>query len=104
MNSNEIVNMFFDELRKYNLTNYKTLEKADLSAPNPIIHKAFSSVITRYFIFCEKHDEIPQPRKRILYFQLKLDVLASYFVEYPEGDLASLKDFQSILREHKTVA
>ena len=60
MNSNctDVSKLFFDDLKRYNLTNFRTLEKADLSESNPIVHKAFSSVVTRYFIFCEKHPEI----------------------------------------------
>ena len=98
MNSRELTHMFFKELKKYNLTNFKTLERADLQESNPIVHKAFSSVVTRYFIFCERHPEISDIDKRILYFKLKIDMIASYFSDYPESNTDILKAFQSELR------
>ena len=96
----DIVKLFFSELKKYNLTIFRTLEKADLSESNPIIHKAFSSVVTRYFIFCEMHPELLDVDKRVLYFKLKIDMLSKYFAEYPDGELDALKAFQSELRNY----
>ena len=46
---------FFSELKKYNYTNYMDLKRADLTQDNAKVHKAFSSTVTRYFIFREKH-------------------------------------------------
>ena len=99
-NSSELTQQFFRDLKRYNLTNFKTLEKADLSESNPIIHKAFSSVVTRYFIFCERHPEISDMDKRILFFKLKVDMIAKYFADYPSSNVAYLKAFQLKLRNY----
>ena len=99
-NHKDITKLFFQDLKKYNLTNFKTLEKADLSESNPIVHKAFSSVVTRYFIFCERHPELSDTEKRILYFKLKIDMISKYFSEYPDADINSLKAFQIELRDY----
>lgn len=98
MSSNELSNLFFSDLKKYNLTNYKTLERADLSDSNPIVHKAFSSAITRYFIFCERHPEISEADKKLLYYMVKVDMVARYFSEYPDADIDCLRQFQDELR------
>lgn len=99
-NHKNVTRLFFQDLKKYNLTNFKTLEKADLSESNPIVHKAFSSVVTRYFIFCERHPELSDTEKRVLYFKLKIDMISRYFSEYPDADLDSLKAFQLELRDY----
>lgn len=96
----DVVRLFFSELKKYNLTNFRTLEKADLSECNPIVHKAFSSVVTRYFIFCEMHPELSDVEKRLLYFKLKIDMISKYFSEYPDCKLDALKAFQLELRNY----
>ena len=89
------------------LSNFKTLEKADLheDGDSPMVRKAFSSVITRYFIFREKHPEITDEENKILYFKLGLDLVAKYFSEYPETTTDNLVGFQVVLRnyvkEHK---
>jgi hypothetical protein len=45
---------FFTELKHYNSTNFKTLRTADLDGTiDTTIRKAFSSVITRYFILTD---------------------------------------------------
>ena len=72
----ELTHLFFKELKQYNQPNFRTIQKADLTEDNPVIHKAFSSVVTRYFIFCEKHTEITDTDKRILYFKLKIDMIS----------------------------
>ena len=92
--------LFFKDLRSYNSTNFRTIEKADLSSDNPTVHKAFSSVVTRYFIFSERHPEISDSDRRILYFKLKIDMIARYFSEYPDVDTELLKPFQIELRQH----
>lgn len=99
-NHNQLVSTFFRDLKKYNLTNYKTLERADLSDSNPIIHKAFSSAITRYFIFCERHPEISETDKKMLYYMVKIDMVAKYFSEYPDADIDCLRQFQSELKSN----
>lgn len=106
MTTNELINVFFGDLKKYNTSNFKTLEKADLSkdGDSPMVRKAFSSVITRYFIFREKHPEISDEENKILYFKLKLDLVAKYFSEYPETSTDNLVAFQielkNYVREH----
>lgn len=101
----ELTNLFFRDLKSYNSTNFKTIEKADLSKESPVVHKAFSSAITRYFIFRERHPEITDVENKILYFKLKLDQVAKYFSEYPETSTDNLVGFQVELRayvkEHK---
>ena len=106
----ELTNLFFRELKSYNSSNFKTLEKADLSdgGDDPVVHKAFSSVLTRYFIFREKHPEITDVENKVLYFKLKLDQVAKYFSEYPDTSTDNLVGFQVELRayvkEHKESA
>ncbi len=91
-------NIFFSELKQYNSTNFKALHTAELSIADPSVIKAFSSVITRYFIFCEKHPEISVIDKRILYFQLKIDMIARFFANYPDTNTDDLIAFQTELR------
>ena len=98
--SNELVQLFFHDLKQYNATNFKTLAKADLSVHDAMVHKAFSSVITRYFIFKERHTEITEAEHNILYFKLKLDLIARYFTEYPDTTTDNLIAFQLELRNY----
>ena len=102
MTTNELISVFFSDLKKYNSSNFKTLEKADLTkdGDSPMVRKAFSSVITRYFIFREKHPEISDEENKILYFKLKLDLVAKYFSEYPETSTDNLVAFQIELRNY----
>lgn len=95
---NQISHQFFRDLKQYNNTNFKALHTADLSEIKPEDAKAFSSVITRYFIFCEKHPEFSETDKRLLYYQLKLDMIARYFSGYPSSDPVDLVAFQTELR------
>ena len=100
----ELENMFFRELKQYNSTNFKTLLtadlSADLSADDAKAHKSFSSVITRYFIFREKHkDDLTVSELNQLYFELKLDLISQYFAQYPESSTETLTGFQNELRE-----
>ena len=94
ISSNQLVNMFFKDLKQYNATNFKTIAKADLSKDDATVHKAFSSVVTRYFIFKERHPEITDVEHNILYFKLKLDLIARYFTEYPDTTTDNLIAFQ----------
>ena len=89
---------FFSELKQYNRTNFKNLHSADISVSDANVVKAFSSVITRYFIFCEKHPEISDNDLNILWFKLKLDMVARFFSNYPNTDADDLVAFQQELR------
>jgi hypothetical protein len=86
--------VFFKELKQYNTTNYRALLKADLSIEDASTIKAFSSAITRFFIFIEKHPEVTETDRRVLYYKLKLDMVAQFFAEFPESNLDLLKGFQ----------
>lgn len=96
----ELTKLFFKDLKAFNSTNFRTLEKADLSKENATVHKAFSSVVTRYFIFAERHPEISDADRRILYFKLKIDMIARYFSDYPDVNLDLLKAFQLELQQY----
>lgn len=100
MSSNELVKLFFHDLKTYNSTNFRTLSTADLSKKDPVVHKAFSSVVTRYFIFKERHPEISETEQNILYFKLKLDLVAKYFAEYPDTTPENLIAFQIELNDY----
>lgn len=96
--TNNLSSKFFDELKQYNSTNFKTLQVIELNDKDPSVVKAFSSVITRYFIFCEKHPELSDIDKRVLYFQLKIDMIARFFANYPDTNSNDLAAFQTELR------
>lgn len=98
--SKELTDCFFGDLKRYNATNFKTIAKADLSKQDATVHKAFSSVITRYFIFREKHPEVSDTEHRILYFKLKLDMIAKYFSDYPDTTTDNLVAFQLEMKEY----
>lgn len=100
LSSLELTNLFFSDLKKFNSTNFRTIEKAELTQDDATVHKAFSSVVTRYFIFAERHPEISQEERRVLYFKLKIDMIAEYFSKYPDVDLTLLQPFQHELRKH----
>lgn len=94
-NITSIEDVFFKDLKHYNSTNFKTLSTADLSKNSAFVHKAFSSVVTRYFIFKEKHaDEFTESEFNMLYFKLKIDLISRYFAEYPTSTTESLIAFQ----------
>ena len=100
MTTKELVSCFFTDLKKYNPTNFKTMTRVDiLNDPNnPVMLKSYSSVITRSLIFREKHPEISNEEYNILYFMLKIDLIASFFAEFPDGDPTDLVAFQKQLR------
>lgn len=100
LSSNQLVQLFFKDLKQYNATNFKTIAKADLSKNDATVHKAFSSVVTRYFIFKERHPEISEVEHNILYFKLKLDLIARYFTDYPDTTTDNLIAFQLELRNY----
>lgn len=86
ISSNRLATMFFQDLKSYNSTNFRTIARTEISKDNPVIMKAFSSVITRFFIFCERHPEVSSVEARILFFKLKIDMIARYFSEYPDTE------------------
>lgn len=94
MTSKELTDIFMRDLKKFNNTNFKTIARADLSKQDATVHKAFSAVVTRYFIFREKHPEVSEVDLKILYFKLKLDLIANYFAEYPDTTTENLVAFQ----------
>lgn len=96
----ELSNLFFSELKNYNSTNFRTIAKADLSIEDATVHKSFSSVVTRFFLFSEKHPEIPETEKRKLFFKLKIDLIGKYFSQYPEIDTNLLRGFQTELQSY----
>lgn len=96
--SNKLSDLFFKELKQYNTTNFKTLLNADLTKEDAVVHKACSSVVTRYFIFVEKHPEISESDAKLLYFQARVDMVARYFAEYPVSNISDLKPFQDELK------
>jgi hypothetical protein len=98
--SKELTNLFFSELHSYNNTNFKTIANADLTKQDATVHKAFSSVVTRYFIFREKHPEVTEVEHQILYFKLKLDLIANYFAEFPDTSTDNLVAFQLELKRY----
>lgn len=100
LSSLELTQLFFRDLKSYNSTNFRTIEKATLDVDDATVHKAFSSVVTRYFIFAERHPELTSEDKRILYFKLKIDMIARYFSEYPDVNLDLLKPFQLELKQY----
>lgn len=100
LSSIELTQTFFRDLKQYNSTNFRTIEKAELTKDDATVHKAFSSVVTRYFIFAERHPEISDTEKRILFFKLKIDMIARYFANYPDTNLDELKAFQIELRNY----
>lgn len=99
-NSNKLSNLFFSELKQYNRTNFKTLLNADLNTEDASVHKACSSVVTRYFIFVEKHPEILESEAKMLYFQARIDMVARYFAEYPAANVSDLQPFQDELKRY----
>lgn len=98
--SQDLVNLFFNDLRHYNSSNFRTIAHADLSKPDAIVYKSCSSVVTRFFIFQEKHPEIPEENMKILYFKLRIDMIARYFSEYPAANYEDLKPFQRELQSY----
>ena len=95
--TNFVSNLFFKELKQYNGSNFRALHSADVQRMSPEILKAFSSVPTRYFIFCEKHPEIAELDKRILYYKLKIDMIGRFLANYPDTNPDDLVAFQTEL-------
>lgn len=100
MTSNTLCCTFFTELKQYNNSNFKALYTADIEELKPEILKAFSSVPTRYFIFCEKHPELSDTEKNLLYYQLKIDMIGRFFSNYPNTAPDDLVAFQKELKTY----
>lgn len=98
--SNELTELFFSDLKRFNSSNFKTIYRADLTKQDATVHKAFSSVVTRYFIFKEKHPEVSEVEHKMLYFKLKLDMVADYFANYPDTTTDNLVAFQIELKNY----
>lgn len=99
----DLQDLFFKDLKSYNSTNFRTLLKSDLHSDKDmsVVHKAFSSVVTRYFIFREKHaGELTDSEFNMLYFKLKIDLISEYFSEYPNSDISTLISFQDQIKEY----
>ena len=101
-NSADLISLFFHDLKEYNSTNFRTIRTSSLSKDDAKLHKSFSSVVTRYFIFREKHPEISDTEMRMLYFKLRIDMIARYFSEYPVSSIDDLKPFQLELIRYAT--
>lgn len=96
--SQDIVDLFFYELKSYNSNNFSAIKNADLTYDNIKANKAFSSIVTRYFIFVDKHPEFSPSDVRFLFYQLKIDLIAKYFSLYPDNsDPSALEEFQQLL-------
>lgn len=100
LSNTDLTALFFRDLKNFNSTNFQTLVKSDSITDDATLHKAFSSVVTRYFIFAERHPEISDAEKRMLYYKLKIDLIARYFSEYPDVDPNLLTAFQSELKQY----
>lgn len=100
MSGVELTNTFFHDLKQYNATNFRTIEHAQLVEDDPTVHKAFSSVVTRYFIFRERHPELSDAECNMLYFKLKIDMISRYFSEYPASNIDELRAFQLELQNY----
>lgn len=98
MKSSELTDLFLSELKQYNTSNFKSLEVADLTVEDATVLKSCSSVITRFFIFFEKHPEINDQQMKMLYYKLSIDRIARYFSEYPSSTFEDLKPFQMELQ------
>lgn len=99
-NISDLIKLFFKELKQYNSSNFKTLLNADMQVDSAVLYKSCSSVVTRYFIFKEKHPEISETDMRILYYKLRIDMIARYFSEYPAASYEDLIPFQLELKRY----
>jgi hypothetical protein len=101
MTTEQLSTIFFSDLKSYNSTNFNHIKNADVrkDVANPVVLKSFSAVITRYMIFIEKHPEISREENNILYYKLKLDLVANFFMQYPELNPDYLVGFQLELRK-----
>lgn len=95
-----LTDTFFHDLKEYNNKNFRDMCRLDIKDASPTLLKAFSSVITRYFIFLEHHPELSNSDARLLFFKLRIDMIGRYFSEYPDTDPDMLRPFQQLLIEY----
>ena len=57
-------------------------------------------MITRYFIFADRHPEVSEREMRMIYFKLSIDKIARYFSEYPVACTDDLRPFQVELQRY----
>ena len=91
----DLLDLFFRDMKDFNKNNFKSIHTADLSKGADLsVYKSFSSIVTRYFIFCDKHPEISEEMRKLLYYKLKIDLIARFYTEYPVGDIKDLEAFK----------
>lgn len=90
----DIVDLFFRDMKDFNKNNFKSIHTADLSKVDLNVYKSFSSIVTRYFIFCDKHPELSEEMRKLLYYKLKIDLIARFYTNYPVGDTEDLNAFK----------
>lgn len=95
-----LTDTFFHDLKEYNNKNFRDMCRLDINQVSPKLLKAFSSVITRYFIFLEHHSDLSLSDSRLLFFKLRIDMIGRYFSEYPDTDSDMLRPFQQLLIEY----
>ena len=92
-----VIDMFFCDMKDFNKNNFKSIHTADLSKLDINAYKSFSSIVTRYFIFCDKHPELSEEMKKLLFYRLKIDLIARFYTNYPAGNVEDLNAFKSEL-------
>lgn len=90
----DVLDLFFRDMKEFNKSNFKSIHTADLSKIDLSVYKSFSSIVTRYFIFCDKHPEISEEMRKLLYYKLKIDLIARFYTNYPVGDVKDLEAFK----------
>ena len=91
--------MFMEETRHYNSTNFRKLRTClDISHPvlNQPTWKALTSLTTRYWLFIEKHPELTESDRHMLYFLLGIDRIGKLMASYPR---IIDEDFQGLIEQ-----
>jgi hypothetical protein len=95
---NDYSKMFFDMTRGHNSTNWGKLVvaiKTETPSLNQPTWKALSSLVTRYWLFIEKHPDMSESDCHMLYYILGIDrigKLISTYPRYSEEDFRSLQE------------
>jgi hypothetical protein len=102
MKISELTNLFFHDLKQFNPSQFNILCTADLTTIDEdiVTYKACSSVITRFFIFRDKHRDISDIDMKLLYYNLSIDRIAGYFSEYPSASYEDLLPFQFEMKRY----